>query len=501
LKPSIPAHLQTEEEASVPDGPFYLECPYCHWSTLETGIQFEKPNGVFKQLSDIKNGGTRVPPLREREKERSKRLELLDKRRYPEDYRHEDRIKTSEAKLLPPDNTPSKEAIERDEIFSNLAAFYRHQLSKDKNSSDISRHSRYLSRLLSATGKSRATDSKPRSMSEARNVHEGLHIVDPAAEDSIINRIKTAGWDGTLSEEQRHNQLNPSLRFTEELRPIPTLLQTKRTKRCKQCRQILSRPDNKVTSNRYKIKLLALNQIPRVTVRALSAPPIAATSAFSSTSVAQPFNYDALTPGSTIQFLLTIYNPLFDPIKVTLATSATTPGRISSRVTILCPQFDVGANTDVWDEALGDGPAKRSTTSLQSSTGSMQAEAGKIWERGRNWTSVIIEVIPGTFSPLPPAMKAATVKEQGEDGKTLWDDKGKWNDWSDDEADEKEDDALTEDEDVLEIPVFVRCEYETEPGAEERSLDASIGSGGASKGKEKREDAFWCVLGVGRTAL
>ena len=51
-----------------------------------------------------------------------------------------------------------------------------------------------------------------------------------------------------------------------------------------------------------------------------------------------------------------------------------------------------------------------------------------------------------------------------------------------------------EDEDVLEIPVFVRVEYESEAQGEEG------GDGGGKERREKRELAFWCVLGVGRIA-
>lgn len=58
---------------------------------------------------------------------------------------------------------------------------------------------------------------------------------------------------------------------------------------------------------------------------------------------------------------------------------------------------------------------------------------------------------------------------------------------------EDEEEGLEEDEDVLEIPVFVRIGYETEAqGAEEKIKDR--------EGKEKREVAFWCVLDVGRIA-
>ncbi len=55
-----------------------------------------------------------------------------------------------------------------------------------------------------------------------------------------------------------------------------------------------------------------------------------------------------------MQFLLTSTNPIFEKVKVTLATPTATPGRFSSKVTVFCPQFEIDANTDVWDEALKD---------------------------------------------------------------------------------------------------------------------------------------------------
>ena len=100
--------------------------------------------------------------------------------------------------------------------------------------------------------------------------------------------------------------------------------------------------------------------------------------------------------------------------------------------------------------------------------GEKQAEAGKVWERGRNWTSVIVEVVPGLLPGSTGAGVGVGLAEQGEE--------------------------LGEDDDVLEIPVFVRIEYDTEAhgGAEEK--------GEGKGGKERREVAFWCVLGVGRIA-
>lgn len=148
-------------------------------------------------------------------------------------------------------------------------------------------------------------------------------------------------------------------------------------------------------------------------------------------------------------------------MSVTLATPNRTPGRWGHKVTILCPQFDIGANADAWDEALDANKlsqpkevrsSKRFGDARPEYVGQegKVAEAGKVWEKGRNWTSVVVEV------------GVVDVHADGEE-------------WGE------------EDEDALEIPVFVRVGWEAE--VEEK---------GKEGGKEKRELACWVVLGVGR---
>jgi hypothetical protein len=78
---------------------------------------------------------------------------------------------------------------------------------------------------------------------------------------------------------------------------------------------------------------------------------------------------------------------------------------------------------------------------------------------------------------LPPV--AATDNGDGEDGE------------------EGDDGSVDYDSDVLEIPIFVRLEFEADVNAEERGLGDSRGAKGE---REKREEAFWTVVGVGRIA-
>jgi dynactin-4 len=60
----------------------------------------------------------------------------------------------------------------------------------------------------------------------------------------------------------------------------------------------------------------------------------------------------------------------------------------------------------------------------------------------------------------------------------------------------EEETHIREDDDILEIPVFVRIEWETDAANEESAATASR----EKDVKEKRELAYWCVLGVGRIA-
>lgn len=181
-------------------------------------------------------------------------------------------------------------------------------------------------------------------------------------------------------------------------------------------------------------------------------------------------SYSSLTPLNTHQFLLTITNPLFDPINVTLATPQRTPGRFPTEVTILCPDFEVGANTDVWDEALASagaaGGAPAGVQGMQGKsrrTGKKTGNTGTVWDAGRNWTTVVIEIVP----PLVPM--------------------------EDEKPDAEGEKSITELDRIVQIPVCVRVEYETDLERED-GLSALSGR----EQKEKREHTYWSVLGLGR---
>ncbi|KPM43696.1 hypothetical protein AK830_g2856 [Neonectria ditissima] len=436
-----PNHLGPDGTSSQPLT-YALFCQHCTWTSSEIGIEFDRPSGIHGQLAKLNNGGERkltAKDLKERRKENPEEGPIPD------------------------------DQLDTDLQFTTLKSFYQTQLA-DANASlsgmqfdsvgfsSPAALSRIMSLYTGHNHPGRKRQGPSDVMREALTTEEGLKIVD-LDESSAIKKLQQSGWDETASTQQNLEQTEVS-RFQDGLRPIPYLLRTKRSKRCSVCRHIISKPENKVQSTRFKIRLVAKSYIPNLTIRPLNptARPIP------TTSRPQIQEEPLLEPLKPYHYILTFKNPLFDSIKVTLATPNTTPGRFSSKVTVLCPQFDVGANTDMWDDALKDDDRDRRRKGEESNG---QLEAGKIWERGRNWVSIVLEVVPASLQ----------LDDQGPNTKGNAVDKG----------------PLKEDEDVLEIPMFVRIEWEAES-----QQDVGSAPGKDKDGREKRELAYWCALGVGR---
>lgn len=441
---SLSVNALDRDSPEAQHGQYVLACGYCSWTSLEIGMQFDKPNNISGQMEKLKSNNRPKTP---RNSSRSHGLDLAQVEATP-----------------PAPESPSEP--NPDQKFASLRNFYTSQINEHSTNPLMSPLGDYgfgspsgLARIMNMyIGHSgslpKATKTKHTVMREAYGVEEGIKLLDPLDSAWAIEKMKEQGWDGMTSVAQRAAQTHPA-RFVDGLKPIPTLLRTKRSKRCKTCRHILVKPEAKVQTTRFRIRLVALNYVPRMSLRPLQ-PPAA--------------NFEALPASRTMQVLLTLTNPLFDPVKVTLATPGYTPGRFKSKVTILCPQFEVSANTDVWDDALNGGVSgskhelgKRAAGEL--GEGERQAEAGKVWDKGRNWTTVVLEVTTASLDRLPTGLGTVSEDERSR--------------------------PMQEDDDVLEIPMFARIEYEADPaGDDTATVDKAK--------KEKRELAYWSVICVGR---
>ena len=412
-------------------GPYILACDYCRWTTLDIGMKFDRPTRLNEKIAA------------QREETKVKRAADRD-------------VSAREHQLVK--NDP-------EETFASLKKFMSLQISSATTTNPLltpgggynydspSSLARIMSIYTGHGSYGKKNTSKAGPMRESADGSEGLQTFNFQCDTAAIDYLHKQGYQGLTSREQRANQRFPS-RYIDDLLPVPTLLRTKRAKRCRICRHILAKPEPKAVSTRYRIRLIALNYIPSINLQPLPPPNSASAHSVSAIDLR---NLPALKAN---QFLLTLKNPLFDPVKITLATASHTPGRFSHKVTILCPQFSIGANADPWDEALapGDISNRRSSKALPSASssrhdagGTRAAEAGKAWDRGRNWTTVVVEVVC-----------EAVV---GKDG--------------------------TEDGNILEIPIFVRMEYEAD-------VEKDVGASAEKESKEKKELAYWAVIGVGR---
>lgn len=503
--PESSSFLSADSAATAPpSGPWIMTCSYCNWNSSEIDIKFDKPQGIFAQLARLRHG---------------------------EDHSKHSATTTAapgEASPKKADNAATETARAR---FSALKSFYAAQNNlNSSNSSGLSGIADYgfnspgaLSRIMnlysgnSVSGVGLKPKPKASTMREADAADEGFRVSD-LDEDAAVAKLRSEGWAGTVTGDQAQTQVEEGARFTNELWPIPYLLRTKRSKRCPVCRHIISKPESKVGNTRWRIRLVANNSIPSLSIKALTLP--STTSSFSSniTPYPPPLNTSGggglLKPLQPAQFLLTFKNLMFDEVKVTLATPSITPGRFASRVTVLCPEFHIDANTDTdmyLDDVLKDGDKDGSGIGGAGGTsgvvggvssggrrrrgheGAMhQAEAGKVWERGRNWVSIVVEVIPASLRG--EEMHSPTLSRKGSEP-FITPIPPNPNPSSNPAAPPPlSPDQLGEDEDVLEIPMFVRLEWEGDVSQDQVGTTA----GKEKDSKEKKELAYWCVIGIGR---
>lgn len=178
----------------------------------------------------------------------------------------------------------------------------------------------------------------------------------------------------------------------DEMKPIPIRrrLRTKRAKRCMGCRQILVRPESKPMSIGFKVRQLAMNHLPSLMVTSHS------TESYPS----------VLTGGTLYTFRLTVSNIITTPIKMTLATLPLDSENHPHKVTIISPTFDLGPAPELWDEtSLVRGVPSSSivretnTTKKVFMEGDRESGTGGIYERGKNWVTVLMEIVPSASVP------------------------------------------------------------------------------------------------------
>ncbi|KAG2057677.1 hypothetical protein BDR06DRAFT_877362 [Suillus hirtellus] len=323
--------------SNVGEPPFFLYCNHCRWDSAEVGITFEKPTGLAAQLQKFEDSAP----------------ESLEFERLKEHF--EPFLRTSSLSSL--SHVPSTSSHHLPTSSATAAA-------SAALARDIPGVGKYNPLARSRVGRDRTAnkDEMPEYKSRMEiGVLGQLGSEGDGSDVEALRRMESAEEIASL-EQRWGNSWTTSLR-TSDLRPLRIPLHSKVSKRCPSCRHILIKPEQKAQSVRYKIKLVAANYLPAMTVALPHTQGADATRRpqAKAPSASDDRNAGAMMAGKSYPFHLALTNPLYDPIQVrlsvqrmhvTAATNSTAPEkarRTPFAVSLPTSSFPVAAFAEAWE--------------------------------------------------------------------------------------------------------------------------------------------------------
>ncbi|RXK41387.1 hypothetical protein M231_01292 [Tremella mesenterica] len=359
----------------VVTSPYFLICPCCKWSSKEVGWEFEKPSGLSLQAQKLSTQTENI----------QNEFDALKD--------HLEGYITSTAPV--PAKTPVRQPSRHISHLTQMAAKALH---------------RDIPGLAAATAKRRIPGgSEPMTdragwddlgeyTSKGTWEEANLHHTN---ELERLSKFSEAGPGGLANLERRWSHSWQIGTAAVEQLPERLELLTKLTKRCPEpnCRHLLIQPDTK--STRMKIKMVAMNYLPRVEVGRRRRRPVAGQGVARTVEEVERRRRERrrikgfgreeeeemglpLTPGETYFFQVAFTNPLYDPIQIRL-TQSQKVSELTHQVHILTPHFTVSALKDAWsyeDEEEEEDP----TFGLETSTmdgGSEESRDPSLSKRSR----------------------------------------------------------------------------------------------------------------------
>lgn len=323
--------------SNVGEPPFFLYCNHCRWDSAEVGITFEKPTGLAAQLQKFEDSAP----------------ESLEFERLKEHF--EPFLRTSSLSSL--SHVPSTSSHHLPTSSATAAA-------SAALARDIPGVGKYNPLARSRVGRDRTAnkDEMPEYKSRMEiGVLGQLGSEGDGSDVEALRRMESAEEIASL-EQRWGNSWTTSLR-TSDLRPLRIPLHSKVSKRCPSCRHILIKPEQKAQSVRYKIKLVAANYLPAMTVALPHTQGADATRRpqAKAPSASDDRNAGAMMAGKSYPFHLALTNPLYDPIQVrlsvqrmhvTAATNSTASEkarRTPFAVSLPTSSFPVAAFAEAWE--------------------------------------------------------------------------------------------------------------------------------------------------------
>ncbi|KAI1314757.1 hypothetical protein EDD11_001726 [Mortierella claussenii] len=188
----------------------------------------------------------------------------------------------------------------------------------------------------------------------------------------------------TTTMKQRLGHLHKQPYAPERLQPKRIHLRIKKSRRCRTCRHILVNPEQKAQSIRFKINLIALNQIPNITIASI-----------------QPMIVQTLS-----RVILRFTNPRHEEAHVTVQYGD--GAQPHHGVHIHSPEFTISPFNEVWEYEVG---------TIGATPGSTLED---VYEKTANSTSIALNITPVAAGevkiPLFITFKFKTPKQRSETG-------------------------------------------------------------------------------------
>ncbi|KAF8461162.1 dynactin p62 family-domain-containing protein, partial [Russula ochroleuca] len=281
--------------SAVGEPPFFLYCSFCRWDSAEVDITFEKPTGLAAQLQKFEDS---APDS----------LEFERLKEHFEPFLRASSSSSAAASLSGHSHAAHAHATPVNPITAAASS----ALARD-----IPGVGKYTPAPRGRRDKgARDEISEYRSRVEVKGTKDGSNVdfmrrLEEVSQVAAFGQRWANSWTTTL--------------HSSELKPLRIPLHSKKTKRCSACRHILIKPEQKAQSVRFKIKLVAANYIPAMTVAFPPSPdPIRQRGAGTKQVPTEG------ATGGTFPFHLALTNPLYDPIHVRLAVQRPVPPPSSS---------------------------------------------------------------------------------------------------------------------------------------------------------------------------
>ncbi|KAI5476409.1 hypothetical protein MNV49_007787 [Pseudohyphozyma bogoriensis] len=407
--PSIPL---TSAAASVGEPPYHLQCSFCRWDSKEVGIEFEKPTGLAGQLQKNEEGAPEI-------------VEFDHLKDHLEPYIRRGQAQTSTSLS----GTSSTTALLKDmgPRYGSLFGLSTRARAGGDLKGARDELERYEAVVKIGGGKNKGKGKVDGEEERVRVMKEMKEWEEVAG----LEKRWTASWGQPL--------------LTADLKPLRTPLQSKRSKRCPECKHILIKPEQKSSSTRYKIKLVASNYLPSIDL--YRRPPTTIGSRLSAIAAGTAsgmqrrsastrtrevggsggVDEEPLRPGRTYVFELSFTNPLYEPIHVRLAVARPTavkssvpleegqaPSPPPFAVNLPSSHFPISAYAEEWeyedeederdalDEEDEDGEGGVGGAGASPFKKRRARNAPGVVERKRNRTTVMMEVAVGrdTVGPI-----------------------------------------------------------------------------------------------------